>query len=538
MNTTQRTYEVIVIGAGVAGIYQIKQLMDHGFDALLLEAKEDLGGTWFKNRYPGCRFDSESYSYGYSFSRELVNEWHWKERFSPQPENLKYLNYVADRFGLRDHMRFNASVESMKWVEAEKIWILQLATGQTLRTRFVTTCLGVLSAPYVPSIEGQEDFEGESFHSFDWPTEPLDLTDKRVGVVGTGATGIQIIAEIADKVKDLYVFQRRPNWSIPLNNSPISEEEMEDIRERFDEILRICEQSQGGFVHLPDQRGYYNVSSAERTALWDELYERPGFALLLANFPETFLDAQANQDLSNYVADRIRRRVHDPVVAEKLIPKDHGFGMKRLPLETNYFEAYNRDNVHLVDILETPIKRVVATGFETSESRFDLDVIVYATGFHAITGGLNRIDIQGTNGQSLRDKWRADTSTYLGILTHGFPNMLMVAGPQSVSGSTNYPRAIETGVDWVTNLLVHAREAGVSRLEVAADAEQAWVDTVISAQERMPFSKVRSWFTGYAPDSDGSAPTGRYNAYWGGGPRYREFLSRAERDGYDAIMME
>ena len=529
MSTANRTLDVIVVGAGVAGIYQIKQLTDAGFDALLLEANSDIGGTWFKNRYPGCRFDSESYTYGYSFSRELVNEWHWHERFSGQPENLRYLNFVVDKFGLRPHMRFNAPVEAMHWDEAESCWTLHMQGGETFRARYVVSCVGVLSAPFVPQLDGADRFTGPAFHSFDWPETLTDLKDKRVGVIGTGATGIQIIAELADKVAALTVFQRHPNWSIPLNNSAISEEEMADIRARFDDIVAMCEESQGGFVHLPDRRGYTEVSERERIELWDELYDRPGFALLLANFPETFLEAQPNKALSEYVAARIRQRVNDPVIAEKLIPKDHGFGMKRLPLETNYFEAYNRSNVQLVDLSETPITTVEKDGIRTDAGHHALDVLVYATGFHAITGGLNRLDIQGANGVTLRNKWQHETRTYLGILAHEFPNFLMVAGPQSVSGSTNYPRAIETTVEWVTRLLQHAREQRITRLEATADAEQGWVDTVVKAQERMPFSKVSSWFTGFSPSRGGGF---RYNAFWGGGPRYRSYLQQAEESRY------
>ena len=545
--TPEKIHDVIGIGAGVAGIYQIKKLIDNGFDAILLEANEDLGGTWYKNRYPGCRFDSESYSYGYSFSRELVNEWHWKEQFSGQPENLKYLNYVVDKFDLKQHMRFNAAVDTMSWDESERVWNLLLQDGTAMAARIVITCVGVLSAPFYPSIDGIDKFKGRSFHSFDWPKEPLDLSKSRVGIIGTGATGIQIIAEIADKVGELTVFQRHPNWSTPLNNAPISEAEMDDIRANYDNILATCEKSQGGFVHLPDRRGFDAVTQEERTELWDELYGRSGFALLLANFPETFLESDANKALSNYVADRIRQRVDDPALAEKLIPKDHGFGMKRLPLETKYFEAYNRDNVGLVDISETPITTVTAEGIQTSAQHHDLDVIIYATGFHAITGGLNNIEIQGTNG-SLKEKWQAQTSTYLGVLNHGFPNMLMVAGPQSVSGSTNYPRSIEAGVNWITDLLLHARDSNFTRLEAKEEAENQWCDTVVKAQKRMPFSNIRSWFTGYAPNINGAdrsneeseddGKVGRYNAFWGGAPKYRGYLDEVKNDQYPTLHLD
>ena len=537
-NTT--SVDAIVIGAGVAGIYQIKTLLDLGLNAIVLEADDDLGGTWYRNRYPGARFDSESYTYGYSFSREVLDEWHWKERFSSQPENLKYLNFVANKFGLRDHMRFNARVTRMVWSEDDRTWTVTLESGDVYISRFVVTGVGVLSVPTLPNIPGMDDFKGESFHTYWWPKESVPLEGKRVGIIGTGATGIQVIAEIADKVGDLTVFQRRPNWSVPLNNSLISEAEMAEIRARYDEIFKTCLQSQGGFDHLPDRRGYYNVSEAERIEFWDKLYdEAPGFALLVGNFPETFLDEAANKALSEYVAQRIRQRVKDQAVAEKLIPKDHGFGMQRLPLETRYFEAYNRDNVTLVDITEQPVTQVTETGIQTTAAHYDLDLIIYATGFNAITGALDKIDIKGVNGLSLADKWRDGPSTYNGVLTHGFPNLIMVAGPQSVSGSTNYPRAIETGVEWVTDLLAHASKEGVTRLEATAEAEAAWQEEVVQAQERMPFRQSKSWFTGYNSNVDGhGAGQIRYQAYWGGAPRYRSFLEQAATDNYQHISMD
>jgi cation diffusion facilitator CzcD-associated flavoprotein CzcO len=536
---TNTDYEVIVIGAGVAGIYQIKRLVDLKINAVVFEADDGLGGTWYRNRYPGARFDSESYTYGYSFSQEVLDEWHWQERFSSQPENLRYLNFVADKFNLKQHMRFNARVAKMVWSEPDRCWQVSLETGETFTTKIVVTGVGVLSIPTPPNIPGRDQFKGESFHTYWWPKEPVSLAGKKVGIIGTGATGIQVIAEIADKVGELTVFQRRPNWTIPLNNSEISESEMAEIRSRYDEIFKTCAMSRGGFDHLPDPRSYYDVSEQERRELWDELYdERPGFALLIANFPEVFLDDEANQDISNYVAERIRRRVKDPVTAEKLIPKDHGFGMQRLPLETNYFEAYNRDNVQLVDLSETPIEEINASGVKTSDAQYDFDVLIYATGFDAITGALDRIDIQGPNG-SLSEKYEQDTSTYIGVMTHGFPNLLMVAGPQSVSGSTNYPRAIETGVDWVTEFLEYVWKNGYSRFEPSEAGEAEWQQEVHQAHERMPFRRSKSWFTGYnsnlAHRQEGVI---RHHAYWGGAPRYRRFLEVAAAEGYSQIEVD
>ncbi len=529
-------HEVVVVGAGVSGIYQIKRLVDLGVDAIVLEGDEDLGGTWYRNRYPGARFDSESYTYGYSFSKELLDEWHWTERFSSQPENLRYLNHVADKFDLRRHMRFNARVETMGWDEDQRLWHLGLGNGETFTARFVITSLGPLSIPTLPSYEGMDDFTGDAFHTYWWPKEPVPLDGRRVGVIGTGATGIQVISEIADKVGQLTVFQRRPNWSTPLNNSPISETEMAEIRSRYDEIFANCASSPGGFEHVPDRRGFWNLTAEERRAFWDELYDQPGFAILAGNFMEIFFDEAANQEISDYIADRIRRRVDDPVIAEKLIPKDHGFGMQRLPLETHYFEAYNRDNVHLVDISEAPIVRITADGIQTTASHYDLDLIVYATGFDAITGGYDRIEIRGVDGETLGDKWQDGPSSYLGVLTNGFPNLFMVAGPQSVSGSTNFPRAIETGVDWVTGLLTHVLDNGHTRVDARAEAEQEWVKEVVRAHERMLFRRSKGWFTGYNANVAGHEEGKiRYQAYFGGAPRYTEVIDQAVADGYRRI---
>ncbi|MFN0029715.1 MAG: flavin-containing monooxygenase [Acidimicrobiales bacterium] len=537
-DTTERgRHDVVVLGAGVSGIYQIKRLTDLGMDAIVLEADDDLGGTWYRNRYPGARFDSESYTYGYSFSQELLDEWSWKELFSAQPDNLRYLNYVADKFDLRRHMTFNARVQSMAWDESERMWRLNLQDGTFFTARFVITSIGPLSMPTLPRYEGMDAFQGQAFHTYFWPKEPVPLPGRRVGVIGTGATGIQVIAEIADKVGSLTVFQRRPNWSTPLHNTALSDEDMNAIRQRYSEIFANCAASPGGFEHVPIW-GFWDKTAEERRALWDHLYEQPGFAILASNFAEIFFDEAANRELSEYIADRIRQRVKDPAVAEKLIPKDHGFGMQRLPLETKYFEAYNRDNVRLVDLSETPIERFTASGIQTTAEHHDLDLIVYATGFDAITGGYDHIDIRGVNGQALRDKWKESPRTYLGVLSNGFPNLLMVAGPQSVSGSSNFPRAIETGVNWLTGLLQHALDHGHTRIEADPEAEQDWVGEVERTHERMLFRRSRGWFTGYnsnvAGHDDGTV---RYQAYFGGAPRYAAVIDRATAEGYPAVHM-
>ena len=527
-------YQVVVIGAGVTGIYQAKRLVDLGVRMTVLEANADLGGTWYNNRYPGARFDSESFTYGYSFSQEVLDEWHWTEQFSPQPENLRYLNYVVDKFDLRPHMQFGCRVKSMVFDDSADAWTLELDDGREISSRFVATAVGVLSAPTMPRFEGMDTFEGESFHAFHWPHDPIDLPGKRVAVVGTGATAIQLIPEVAKEAAHLTVFQRRPNWAAPLNNAPISESEMAAIRTRYDEIFATCARTPGGFEHEPDRRGFYALSAEERRALWDKLYDEPGFGIWLRNFVEIFINEDANAEFSAYIADRIRQRVDDPVIAEKLIPKDHGFGIQRVPLETHYFEAYNRDNVELVDSSETPIVRITPTGIDTTDRAFEFDVIVYSTGFDAFTGAFDRIDIRTSAGSKLRDKWSAGPVTYLGIAVSGFPNMVMLAGPQSAA--TNFPRGAELAVNWVTPLLEYMWEHGYRRFDVDEAAETAWCEHVQEMYEGLLIRKAKSWITGYNSNVDGHEyGKTRYNIYNGGGPKYAKRLGEVAANDYEGL---
>ena len=527
-------YQAIVIGAGVAGIYQIKRLADLGVRATVLDGNPDLGGTWYNNRYPGARFDSESYTYSYSFSKEVLDECHWTEKFSPQPETLQYLNFVTDKFQLRQYMQFNCWVEAMVFDKDANFWTVKLADGRQLTTRFIVTGVGVLSTPTLPKLEGLESFKGVSFHAANWPHEPLDLTGKRVAVVGTGATAIQLIPEVAKVAKKLTVFQRRANWAAPLNNGPISEADMEEIRQRYDEIFEVCARSPGGFEHEPDRRGFYEVSPEQRKELWDRLYDEPGFGIWLQNFMEIFVDEKANAEFSGYIADRIRARVDDPALAEILIPKDHGFGIQRVPLETGYYETYNRDNVELVDAAATPIVRVTPTGIETTDESRDFDVIVYATGFDAFTGAFDQIDIQGVDGARLRDKWAEGPVTFLGATVGGFPNFLMLVGPQTAA--SNFPRGAELSVDWVTPLLEYMWSHGYQRFDVDEAAEAQWCQHVKDLYQGMLLRKARSWFTGYNSNLEGHEYGNmRYNIYNGGGPKYASMLSEMADKDYQGL---
>jgi len=528
--------EFAIIGAGMCGLYQLHKLLQLGADVTVLERGGDVGGTWYWNRYPGCRFDSESYTYGYSFSKELLAEWDWTEHFAPQPETLRYVKHVVDRFGLRPHIQFDCRLERAVWDEERHFWTLELAGGRTLTCRFLLTAIGLLSAPTMPRLPGMDSFRGPSFHTYHWPREPVELAGKRVAVVGTGATGVQLIGEIADKVGELTVFQRRPNWCAPLHNAPISREQMASLRARYEEIFARCDATPGGFIHGPDRRRVADVPREERLAFWERLYATPGFAIWLGNFRDVLMDETANAEFSAFVADKIRARMKDPVLAEKLIPKDHGFGVQRVPMETGYYEAYNRDNVHLVSIGETPIECITPTGIRTSERHHELDLIVYATGFDAVTGAFDQIEFVGSGDRRLREAWRNGPLTYLGLQTVGFPNLFMLAGPQSASLSTNFPRGIETVVDWTSMLFAHARQKNIHRIEPTPEAQAQWNDHVKELYQGLLLRKARSWFTGYNSNLEGRDKI-RYMIYNGGAPRYRQRLAEVAQLGYEGFRL-
>jgi cation diffusion facilitator CzcD-associated flavoprotein CzcO len=524
-------HDAVVIGAGVAGLYQLYQLCELGVDVIGLDQNADVGGTWFNNRYPGCRFDSESYTYGYSFSADLLDEWDWSEHFAAQPETLRYLSHVADRFDLRRSIEFGCSVETMTFDDTTATWSLGLADGRTMDTRFVVAAVGPLSAPTLPRYPGIDRFEGSSFHTFDWPHEPVDLRGKRVAVVGTGASGVQVIGAIAADVEQLTVYQRRPNWCAPLHNRPISPAEMDEIRAGYERLFSRLAETPGGFIHAPDPRVFADTSAQERLAFWERLYASPGFEKWIGNFREVLTDEAANAEFSAFVADKIRHRVHDPAVADKLIPTDHGFGVQRVPLESGYYEAFNLPHVELVDLEETPIVEVTPAGIRTSDGDREFDVIVWATGFDAITGPFDRMTIRGSGGRYLRDAWDGDPVTYLGIAVHGFPNLFMVTGPQGACATNNFPPTIEIGVRFISGLLRYAVARGHRCVEARADAQAAWGDEVARFYERLLLRNAKSWFTGYNENIPGRDRK-RHVMYNGGLPRFRENLAAVAADDY------
>ena len=531
---TTPEFDAIVIGAGVSGLYQLYKLRELGLRVRVFESGTGVGGTWYWNRYPGARFDSESWTYGYSFSQELLKEWHWQEHFAPQPETERYLNHVADKFDLRRDIQFNSRVASAHYQEDTRSWDIVLDDGSCYSTRFLVTAIGILSAPTMPNIPGVGTFKGQACHTHAWPKEGVDFAGKRVGIIGTGATAVQTIQEIAKTVGHLTVFQRTPNWCAPLQNGKISDAEMHDIQARYEEIFALCRTSPGCYIHAPDPRSTLEVTQQEREAFWEKLYAEPGFGIWMGNFSDMLTNREANALASDFIARKIRQRVKDPVVAEKLIPKNHGLGTRRVPLETGYYEVYNQPNVELVDINETPIERIIPNGIKTSDREHDFDIIIYATGFDAITGAFDRIDIRGVDGVRLKDLWQDGPQTYLGVLVEGFPNMLMAMGPHA--GLGNYTRAAEYSVEWVSDLIQFAIERGLTRIEATAAGLAEWTDHVLAIGEGQLMNEVGSWMTGVNRNVEGKQKP-RIMRYSGGHPAYREHCDAVAADGYRTIAL-
>lgn len=476
--------DALIIGAGLSGLYQLYRLRDLGLSVKVLEAASDAGGTWYRNRYPGCRFDSESYTYGYSFSKELLEEWDWSELFASQPETLRYVQHVIKKFDLRKDIEFDARATRAEYDESGNLWMVETEDGRSFSARFLITAIGVLSEPVIPSIPGRNSFRGESFHSYYWP-EALDVTGLRVAVIGTGATGIQIIQTIGPMVDRLTVYQRNGNWSKPLRNRPIGEQEMQEIKARYSEIFAKCKVTGAGFIHDMNPQNTFDVPEDERHEFYERKYSEEGFSFLLGGYQDLPINEDACRSAQEFLADKIRGRVRNPETADLLIPKDHPLGAKRMPMESGFYEVFNQDNVELVDLHATPFEQINEKGIVTGETLREFDVIVFATGFDAYRGAFDRMDIRGKGGRSLLETWEDEVSTYLGFQAHNFPNLLMILGPLSGGGICNIPRCIEQNVDFITDLLAYMGQNEFERVEADVEAEGNWKRSAEEAAAKM-----------------------------------------------------
>ncbi|HEV7679853.1 MAG TPA: NAD(P)/FAD-dependent oxidoreductase [Candidatus Dormibacteraeota bacterium] len=471
-------FDAVVIGAGVTGLYALYRLRERGFSVRLYDDAPGVGGTWYWNRYPGARFDSESYTYAYSFCEELVQEWDWEDHYAGQPEVERYLNHVVDRFGMRQDIRLSSRVASAVYRDGDARWDVTLEDGTRSRARFLLTAVGILSAHYVPDFDGLADFEGAWCHTGRWPAEGMELAGKRVGVIGTGSTGVQLVPEIVDEVGSLTVFQRTANYCVPLRNTPVDAATRQRIKATYSDILQACNDSPGGFMYRFDRRSAMEVSRDERMAQHERLWLEPGFKKWLANFYDIMMAGPANDEYSEFLRDKIRARIDDPALAERLVPQGHMFSSKRPPCESGYYDVFNRPNVTLVDVRADPIERITPRGIRTASAEHALDVIVFATGYDAVTGALDRIEIRGENSLTLKEKFAAGPRTYLGLQSVGFPNLFTLNAAQP---GGNYVRVAEPIVDWVVDSMAHMRQQGLTAMSPTPDAEEEWTAHVLAA---------------------------------------------------------
>jgi cyclohexanone monooxygenase len=487
--------DAVVVGAGFAGLYALHKLRSEGRSVRVFEAAPDVGGTWYHNRYPGARCDVESVDYSYSFSREIEQQWNWTEKYATQPEILSYLNWVADKLDLRRDVTFNTRVVSAVLDETTLRWTVTTDTGEVVTARFCLMATGPLSAAMTPRFAGLDSFAGQIYHTAHWPHTPVEFTGKRVGVIGTGSSGIQSIPIIAEQAAELYVFQRTPNYSVPAGNKPLSTDELAEIKANYAERRRLSWRSGGGSPHIAHPKMTMEVPPEERRAEFEKRWQLGG-VLFSKTFPDQMIDSAANEEARTFYEEKIRAVIDDPKVAELLIPSDHPIGTKRICTDTNYFQTFNRPNVKLVSVRDTPIESVDPTGINTSHAHYDLDIIVLATGFDAMTGTLAKIDIVGRGGQRLCEDWEHGPRTYLGLGVDGFPNLFLISGPGAPAVLANMVLHAEAHVNWIADAMDYLDEHDYDAMEATPEAVDNWITECAQRADSTLFTQANSWYMG------------------------------------------
>jgi cation diffusion facilitator CzcD-associated flavoprotein CzcO len=524
--------DAVIVGAGVSGLYLLHRLREAGLSALVVDEASGIGGTWFWNRYPGARCDIESMTYSYSWSHDLEQEWTWSERYAAQPEILRYLEHVADRFDLRRDIRLGTRVAGAAFDESSGRWSITTADGRQLSAAFLIMATGCLSVPRVPDIPGLDRFAGEMHHTGLWPHDGVEVAGKRVGVIGTGSSAVQAIPVIAEQAAHVTVFQRTPNFSVPAWNAPLTAEAIADRKARYPVFRRKARATTAGNPWNARRQSVWEATPEEREREFEERYAVGGFCLHAA-YSDLFDDLAANDLLAEFLRGKIRERVDDPATAELLCPYDHPVGTKRMCVDTGYFETYNRPNVRLVSIRERPIDEVTATGLRIGEEHFELDTIVLGTGFDAMTGALLAIDLRGRGGCSLRERWAAGPRSAFGLALAGFPNLFTVTGPGSPSVLSNMMVSIEQHVDWIARCIGHLREHGIATIEPTAESEDAWVDHVREVGEASLYPRAQSWYMG--ANIPGKPRV--LLPYVGGVGTYREICEGVAERGYEGFVL-
>jgi cation diffusion facilitator CzcD-associated flavoprotein CzcO len=533
-SSKETNFDAVVIGAGFSGMYMLYRLREAGLSTRVYEAADGVGGTWYWNRYPGARCDSESIYYNYTFSEELYREWTWSSRYPEQPEILKYLNFVADKFELRPDIQFKTRVNAAQYDEENKIWQITLNDGSTVTAKYFITGVGCLSASNLPKFNGLENFKGEYYHTGHWPHTKVDFTGKTVGIIGTGSSGVQAIPAIAKEAAHLTVFQRTPQYSAPARNHPYDPEYIRQAKENFQEIKRQMRESTGGAPGDIPTKSALEVTPEERLEKYEEAWRIGGQGIFTSYYDIT-VNEEANKTASEFIRTKIREIVKKPDVADKLMPSYY-YGTKRPIIDTDYYETYNRDNVSLVDVKKNPIVEITEKGLRTTEGEYEVDVLVFATGFDGMTGPLLKMDIRGKDGVSLKEKWNGgeNTRTYLGVANAGFPNFFMITGPESPSVLSNMPVSIEQHVEWISDCIEYMCENNMESIEANVEAEEAWSKHCGEVANATLFSKADSWYTG----ANIPGKTRRFLIYLGGVGAYRQKCAEIAANGYEGFHFE
>jgi cation diffusion facilitator CzcD-associated flavoprotein CzcO len=525
--------DAVVIGAGFAGIYAVKALRDAGLSVAALEAGSGIGGTWYWNCYPGARCDVESKDYSYSFSGELQNEWSWSERYPAQPEVLRYLHHVADRFGLWRDIRLNATVTSASWDDDRAQWTVVTQEGAVRTARFLVGAVGCLSACNIPDIPGLGSFAGQCYHTARWPKEGADFTGKRVAVIGTGSTGIQVAPEIAAVAEHLYVFQRTAHFAVPNRNAPVSPEADAALKDRYPQYRAQARESFLGVPLTGTGKSALEVTAAERAAAYQEKWNAGGGMPFLGLYTDLLVTREANDTVAEFIRERIRETVTDPALALVLCPRDYPVGAKRLAQSDDYYAMFNRPNVTLVNVRTSPVVAVATGGLQTTDEFYELDAIVFATGFDAISGALDRITVTGSSGLSLKSAWAAGPRAYLGLMTAGFPNFFIVTGPGSPSVFSNMVLSIEQHVEWIRDCVGYVLDRGAAWIEALAPAQDAWVAHTHEVAHSTLFPLADSWYVG--ANIPGKARV--FSPYVGGVGPYRRKCDEVVANGYEGFAL-
>ena len=526
-------FDAVVVGAGAAGLYMLHRLRGLGFSVRVFEQGDGVGGTWYWNRYPGARCDVESWDYCFSFSEELEQEWDWSERYPTQAELERYFNYVADRFDLRGDIEFGTRVERARFDEGRNRWIISTSLGATVSARYLVSAAGCLSEVNKPPITGAETFEGEQHHTARWPAEGVDVGGKRVGVIGTGSSGVQVIPQVAKRADHVFVFQRTAQYTVPARNRPLDDEARNELKGSFGQRQAFKRTTPAGLSRpRPVVSSVLEADESSRTDILEASWQLggPGFAM---TFDDILTDPASNERAARFVRQKIMAKVEDPEVAETLVDIDYPLGARRLIVDIDYFETYNRDNVTLVDVEAAPITEITPRGLRTRDGHYDLDVIVYATGFDGMTGALLSMDICGAGGLALRDKWADGAGTYMGLVASGFPNLFMITGPGSPAVFSNVMLSIEQHVDWIADCLAYMVEHGFDRIDADPEAETRWTRQIEEVAARSIVGKTNSWWTGA---NIPGKPRG-ITMYLGGTHNYRAVCDEIAANGYEGFVL-